>query len=209
MDLRHEEHLGEMVTGQDGRYEIRYRREQFSRDEKESADLLVRAIGQGDETLVASPVIFNAGPVEEVNLMVGGGQYKGPSEYESLVAELATLLRGIPFAELNEEDVAFLAGETGRSAEIIALLARAHVLAGETGVPAEAFYGMFRQKLPTALSELLAQGSDAHRRALADAVEENVIPVSFRGRIDEIVERLKALMPGQVLEPPPPRAGPR
>src|SRR3712207_9463634 len=48
VDLRREEQLGEKTTDEAGRYEIRYRREQFRRAEKESADLLVRALGSKD-----------------------------------------------------------------------------------------------------------------------------------------------------------------
>ncbi|HEX2742312.1 MAG TPA: peptidoglycan-binding domain-containing protein, partial [Rubrobacter sp.] len=207
VDLRHEEQLGEQATGEAGRYEIRYRREQFSRAEKESADLRVRVLGSGGEVLVASPVIFNAQPIEEVNLMIGGGQFEGPSEYELLVADLTPLVGDVPFAELTEEDVTFLAGETGEDAGRIGFLARAHLFSGETEVPAEAFYGMFRQKLPTELAALLAESSDAQRQALVTAVEENIIPVSFRDRIEEILERLEDLAPGQVLDPPAPDGG--
>jgi hypothetical protein len=71
-DLRQEQALGSRkATSREGRYEITYTRAQFCRAEKGNADLIVRVYGVGDRVIAESPVIFNAKPVEIVDLTVG------------------------------------------------------------------------------------------------------------------------------------------
>src|SRR4051812_282770 len=161
VDLRQEQQLGEQATDQWGRYEVRYGRGQFSRAEKGSADLRVQAFDANDangEPLVESPIIFNAQAEEDVDLMVGGGQYRGPSEYELLLEELAPVLQDMSPADLTEDkehqDVTFLSNETGIDPERIVFLILAHRLARETEsspeteLSPEVFYGFLRQNLP-------------------------------------------------------------
>jgi peptidoglycan hydrolase-like protein with peptidoglycan-binding domain len=102
-DLRHEERLGEAVTDGSGRYEIAYTAAQFRRAEKKRADLIVRVFGKQDQELIASDILFNAQTEEMVNLMIGGGEYRGPSEYEQLLAEITPVLENVPLTELSEE----------------------------------------------------------------------------------------------------------
>src|SRR5215212_7730230 len=69
-DLRREELLGEATTGQDGRYTIDYSDDMFTRAEKNSADLVVRAYAPDGALLGESPVRFNAQAQEVVDLTV-------------------------------------------------------------------------------------------------------------------------------------------
>src|SRR3954468_16951282 len=60
-DLRSEELLGETATDDKGHYRIEYRRSQFKRVEKASADLIVRVLSADKKTVRAeSDVLFNA-----------------------------------------------------------------------------------------------------------------------------------------------------
>src|SRR3954466_524789 len=61
--LRSEQALGETTTDRNGRYEISYSPGQLQRVEKESVDLLVRALPEGAPP-VDSPIVFNARPEE-------------------------------------------------------------------------------------------------------------------------------------------------
>jgi hypothetical protein len=206
-DLRSEEELGDEVpTDAQGRYEIRYGPEDFSRVEKDSADLIVRAYNADKRELGSSPILFNAGTEETIDLVLGEGVYRGPSEYEQLEEELTPLLQGLPFAELTEDekhqDVTFLSAETGQDPERIVFLIVAHRLMQQTDLPAEVFYGFFRQNLPTNLPALLAQAPEVQRRALETAARENTIPARFGDEIDEILERLKQLIVRQAFEQP-------
>ena len=186
--------------------------DQFLGAGKSGADLVVRAFGSDGLELATSPVLFNAGQEETLDLVVGGEVYRGPSEYQQLVTQLTPLLHGLTLGELSEDDehqdVTFLSGETGQDIQLITLLVAAHRLLKETEVPAEAFYGMFRQGLPTNLPVLLAQSRDVQRRALVRSAAANIIPPSFGAEADAIVERLKVLVVAQALKQSSDSGGP-
>jgi len=152
--------------------------------------------------LVSSPVIFNARPIETVDLMVGGEQYKGPSEYELLVAELTPLMQDplVRPNELTPEDVVFLSGETGLDARHITFFGEAARLSAKTELPPEVFYGFARENLSTDLSSLLAQHPQVLRLALERALDSNIIPLRLRASLDSILERLRWLVVENALQ---------
>lgn len=203
VDLRYEEPLGEATTGPDGNYEISYTAQQFRRAEKKSADLVVRVFSPEGSLLYTSPIKFNAQPVEIVDIFLG--EQREPSEFERLIEELTPLLvtvriEGIAqptvmdkLADLKEEDVAFLTGETGGNPQHIAFLALAHTRAKETRLPAEAFYGFFRQNLPNDLPALLALSTEVMRHALESSIQQNIIPAKPKNELENILRDLQAL----------------
>ncbi|MCG7893955.1 MAG: neuraminidase-like domain-containing protein [Candidatus Thiodiazotropha taylori] len=205
-DLRHEQPLGESWTDRQGCYEIHYSPEQFARAEKESADLQLRAISLEGEEVAHSDVLFNAKAEETIDLVVGNKAYRGASEYEELVRQLTPICQEVPFAELKEDeehqDISFLSGEIGIDPQRIEFLATAHHLLSQTDIPAEVFYGFFRQGMPTDLRALLMQSQDVLRRALEQAVEANIIPIGFGEQIDEMLDRLQGLIVRQAFEQP-------
>jgi len=205
-DLRHEEPLGDALTDNCGRYKIIYTADQIRRAEKGSADLIVRVLNRDGTVLIASPIVFNASPVATVDLTVGG-EYQGPSEYDQLLNEITPLLEDLPLAEVTEDDehhdITFLAGETGEDPQHIAFLILAHRLARQTELPPEAFYGLFREKLPVTLPTLLAQGRDQWQEALQAALRDNIISLRLRAQIDAILERLQALIVDHAFKPLP------
>lgn len=213
-DLRSEEPLGQPATTDEaGRYEISYTAQEFHRAEKGSADLIVRVF-DGSETLVSSSIIFNAQPVETVDLTVGG-VYRGPSEYEELLKELTPVLEDVPLHELTKEDIDFLVGDTGLDSQRITWLAQAARFEEETKfvdpdvlshiaykrLPAVAFYAWFRQSLPSNLPTLLAQNMEILRRALESSIRENVIPFIPADLLDEFMGTLLAIKAQRVLKP--------
>jgi hypothetical protein len=89
-DLRIEQELGRTKTDESGHYKIRYTKEQFTRAEKESADLLILVEDSGGTKLQSQPplqIMFNAPPKAIIDLTIGG-EFSGPSEYERLLAEI-------------------------------------------------------------------------------------------------------------------------
>lgn len=171
-DLRREQALGQAHTGRDGRYEIGYAPGRFARAEKERADLVVRVLDEKKGVLAESATVFNA-PEDAVIDLIVSGHHNARSEYEELVEEIQPLLDGLALPELQEKDIAFLSGETNRNADFIAYLIEAQRLLQKTKVQAEAFYGMFRQGLPTGLAALIARGSQAQLNApLAQSVRQ-------------------------------------
>jgi len=201
-NLRSEDLLGETTTDTAGHYEIRYSAEQFRHSNEKEADLIVRVFDDAGNVLVASPVFFDAPPEQTIDLMVGGGTYRGPSEYEQFVVAIMPLLDGVQPADLNDDDVSFLAGETKLSGTYIAYFARANNLAQGTNVPPEAFYGFFREGLPAELPSLLAQKPESLRRALEQALADNIVPLKLSTQLDDILKQLQQLVAAQAFNPP-------
>jgi peptidoglycan hydrolase-like protein with peptidoglycan-binding domain len=225
-DLRREQELGTTTTNSDGYYRITYTREQFSRAEKQTADLIVRAF-YNDPTgivpivrlLATSDVLYNAPPVATIDLTVGG-EYRGKSEYERYIAEITPLLQDIPLAALREDekedaaqgqfqDITFLTNETGINPEHLAFLVLAARLEQQTrsetasfNLEAAVFYGWFRQNLPTNLPALLSQNPTILRRTLSIAIEENIIPYRLKEQLNQILNRLQELIVEWAFQPP-------
>jgi hypothetical protein len=200
-DLRSEEPLGNTLTDESGGYEIAYAAHQFRRAEKKTADLMVRVGNGNGPPLATSPIRFNAPPELKEDIMIGGGEFQGPSEYERYVAELAPVLENVAFADLTEDDLTFLTGETEINAQHLSFLVAAARLSPQTGLPREVFYGLFRQNLPTDLPALLAQHPQVQRLTLTLALKQNIIPARFANELDAILQRLHELVVEQALRP--------
>ena len=192
-DLRSEQLLGKARTDAKGFYEISYVAAQFARAEKGAADLIVQAIDPKGIVLAASPVLFNARPVEELNLTLPALR-SSRSEYEDLLALLAPVMIKITPAELTKDDIAFLAGETGAPRERIGFLSLASQLGAKTKLPAEVFYGFARQGLPIEdLRRLLNYRIPVLRQALETAISANIVPKKLKREVASIMDRLRSL----------------
>jgi hypothetical protein len=224
--------LGEATADAEGRFRITYVIEQFRRGDataqfrrvrEQSADLSFRVFDSGGRELPirniealnrgfgADQIIFNAPPELDVLIFVDSAQGAGNSEYERLVALLAPVIEGLSPAELTDEDIVFLINELGAEQrrelqQQIEWLRRSALLAQDTGLPTEAFYGWGRKDLPaplpelvmaplrelvTVLERLIAFPDDGLRQVLLAAIEETIIPDSLRPRIDDIIRQLK------------------
>lgn len=200
-DLRSEQLLGEQTTEADGHYQIQYIRDQFRRAEKATADLIVHVLDADGTLLIASPVQFNAPAQTTLDLMIGGGEPREPSEFDRVLETLTPVLDGVEPAELSPEDIAFLVGETELPARHLGVLAQAHRLAAETDLPTAACYALLRQGLPTSLPPLLAHGPAAWRKAMETAIDENIVPLALRAQLDAIIDRLTRLAAETAGEP--------
>ncbi len=200
-DMREEEQLGKVNTDSVGRYEITYTAAQFQRAEKKSADLRVCAYADDGSELASSAIMFNAQPVETVDLVITGGVDRRLSEYERYVADLTPAMQDIPFADFTDDDITFLNGETEIPAAHIAYLATGHRLLRDTELPAEIFYGGFRAGLPADLPAWLIRSSRAIRDALERAIRDNTIPSRFREQLDAIIESLQKFIGKYILRP--------
>jgi peptidoglycan hydrolase-like protein with peptidoglycan-binding domain len=112
-DLRSQEELGETRTDAEGRFELSYFADKFTRAEKGSADLLFELswglgkfelLRRKDKEMVVVPapqIIFNAGDEEQVELILREEDIPSPSEYERLVEELTPLLETLSPIELR------------------------------------------------------------------------------------------------------------
>ena len=189
VDLRRMQELGKTKTDSGGEYEVRYAASKFTRSEKASADVLVRAL-LGDQRLAESPVSFNA--PAELRIDLASSRRHGLSEFERLQAELAPLLDGGAPSELKDTDVDFLAGETGFPAATWRAYLRALrlVAAVPDGIPLAAVYGWQRTGQPLTWDALRAVRIDALRSALLDALDRNLIPAHLRDELEAILARI-------------------
>jgi hypothetical protein len=196
-DLRNKELLGEEITNEKGYYEIHYNASQFRRAEKKMADLEVQVLDPNRTTLVSSEIFFNAPTEQTINLVIGGGELRGSSEYEELLNEILPLLDGLSFLDLKEDeehqDFTFLTQETGQPRNRIEFLPLAFEFAQQTDLLPEVFYGLFRQNLPIDLPSLLAQHPQLLLLALQNSVHQNIIPANLSNGLEEIVEQLQQL----------------
>ena len=223
--------LGEAIVDAEGRFQFAYTLGQFQDGEgisqfrrlrEKKADICFRVFDRGGQELHIrliealnrgfgpDQIIFNAPTPLEVNISVDAPPESGTSEYELLIALLAPVVEDLPLSELSDEDLSFLSNELGLEQQRgvqqrIEWLKRCALLAAETDLPVEAFYGWGREGVPAQLEELavvplkdlpavlekLAGFRDEKlREALLAAVAENIIPVNFRLRVDEIIRQL-------------------
>lgn len=66
-------------------------------------------------------------------------------------------------------------------------------LGGETGLPAELFYGLLRRDLPRDLDRLLARPLDELRAALEAAIAHNILPGRLSNSLPDLMHRLGRL----------------
>ena len=224
--------LGEAVTDVEGRFQLTYTLEQFQSGEgistfrksreknadlsfrvfdKTGQELNIKGIEAGHRKYRSDQIIFNAPTPLEVIIFVDAPREVGTSEYEQLMALIAPVVEDLPLIELSDDDVVFLSNELGleQQREVqqrIEWLRRCALLAQETNLPVEAFYGWGRKNVPAQFSELAAVPlkdlpkvleklsslpDEKLTAAFLTAVKENIIPASLHVRVDEIVRQLK------------------
>ncbi len=219
-DLRGEQALGQAQTDKDGRYEICYTPAQFIRAEKNSADLVVRALNAAGGAIAVSPILINAPAEATVDLVVNQATAGMLSEYERIIAELQPLLVNVTIvgshkptiidqlADLKSSDLDFLAAETGIARRKLAILTASAVLEKKAAqfrfdVPAAIFYGLVREGLPADLAALGLVSQQKQNDALERAFKENLIPAALRESIAKLLPQLRQLTVEQALQTPP------
>jgi peptidoglycan hydrolase-like protein with peptidoglycan-binding domain len=237
-DLRGERELGRTKTDAQGSYRIEYPVAQVAGGKKGTVALLVRvygadAAGGPGPLLVASDISFNAKPIETIDLMVGGAVYKGPSEFEQVMADLTPLLGRLTPADLVEsadsKDISYLTGETSRSPVQLAMWSVAFRLAKTTSVPPEIFFGLLRENIPPgaatmvmvrdqsnalnldanaqqALDGILASKQAVRAKAVDAAIRDNIIPFTLQGSAQKSLAALQDLAVNRALTQPVGRA---
>ncbi|MGH3421576.1 MAG: carboxypeptidase-like regulatory domain-containing protein, partial [Streptosporangiaceae bacterium] len=199
--LRDEDPIGEAVTGPDGRYAI-------SGDRARS--VRVGVYDDLGKQLAASSVRFPVGQVEDVNLVI---PVAGPSsEYERYLAQLKSVLAGIPLRELSQADAEFLSGDTRIPAAHIGDLAEAARRSaadtpsprpGLPSLPAEVWYAWQRSGVNTEPVTLWQRPTDELVATLQTAADRGVVPSAVADRIEELRPRIRTLRMDHLLDRPP------
>jgi len=217
LDLRNRQLLGKRTTGANGKYAIPYTAGMFCRAEKGGADLHVAVVDAKGRELASADL--PAAPARAVVNLTLAAAPEERSEYELLVGFIEPLLEGqgddgrdLSIAGLEEKDFDFLARESGQPRERITFLAAAAqdsaLSAGpsagtgaamrarqsaDSGIPAAAFYGWFRQGLPTLLDALFATDERSLTDALATSQQQKIIPAIAAATLSAILARAQAL----------------
>lgn len=189
--------------------------------------IVVRALRDGKSWLQSDPV-FNPGPAVLVNLLEGGGTYRGPAAYDQTINILRPQIGDLALTSLVENDqvhdITYLAAATGQGTQEIMKVVIASHLQQKTSIASEAFYALFQAHLPknlpddllertfdfTMLDPLLnrlldgitALNEEIIRTTLTQALADNVLPVRFKSQIESIVQNFAALDAQRVLEQP-------
>jgi hypothetical protein len=202
-DLRSEQLLGRTSTDSSGAYQIGYNAEQFSKSERDSADLVVKALADNGSLLATSPVLFNAPPKATINLTIPAEARVPPTLFEKIAAALPPLLDGVKIEELeqddNHQDLSFLSGETGFAKRDLARFVLARLLA-PLGIQAEFWFALLggslfdyaedqslKAQLATVTNALPPLDAAAVGKALARGFDQKDIPQALSGRVDEWV----------------------
>lgn len=197
-DLRREQCLGEAITDNRGRYCVEYTARQFRKAEKGTADLVVRAYSPRRKLVAEADTLFNAGRAEVIDLMVGGGSWNGPSEFDRLEDALAPLLRGVKPTTLTDDDLAFMAGESGLPPDQVDAYAKALKARQGRVLTADALYGLIRAGRGDTVAALAQADSGVIRSTITAALDGNVVPRSVEARLDAIVAALQEVRVAQL-----------
>ncbi|EPS38359.1 hypothetical protein H072_7989 [Dactylellina haptotyla CBS 200.50] len=132
-----------------------------------------------ESPILVSEIHFNCSQETVIDLVIGGTEVRGKPEYQKLLEAMTPVLDTLNPQDLVEDekfqDITFLSSELEEPADSIRFMAQAHHHAVETQIPAETFYGLFREHLPTELTQLLAIPFDTIKLALQKAADDNII----------------------------------
>ncbi len=192
--------LGEVITDAEGRFQIAYTLDQFSRGEasslirrvsKENADITflvfdqtgqplnIKRIEVGNRSYQPAEIIFNApANLEGVYIFVEALPAADTSEYEKLLALITPVIEDVPLAELTNEDIVFLSNELGLEQQRvlqqrIEWLHWSALLEQETGLNIQAFYGWARTGLPDLWREIqMPDGVDQQKKITTQLLDK-------------------------------------
>ncbi len=206
VDLRRETLLGTVATDASGHYTFSYTTQPTDIEYK-SPDICIKIIRSGATKISGtSPVYFNIQPETTIHYRLGDAAVTDINEFDRLVALLTPLLTEskLRFDQLEEtdknKDISFLSGETGEDPAAINALTQAHRLFIESKITTEILYALLRLGFPPALSAILDMQSDSIRKAVEQAVNDNIISSAFLEKIPAAVAGLNSLALNQVEE---------
>lgn len=145
--------------------------------------------------------------------------HAGSSEYERLETALARSSSGITDVSLEPQALDALAGDAGASPDRLAKFVEASRAASRitpttppasdegtstterSGIPAAAFYGWYRQGLPTNPEELFARPTSSLRESLEASIDAGIVPASLRDELDRIDIAIDDIKVDNLLKP--------
>ncbi len=210
IDLRNEQSLGQTQTDRQGAYQIAYTADQFRKSEKGKADLVVKVLTPANTVLVASPILFNAPTVAEINLTFSAKTLRLLPLFAKIKRELTPLLEDLRVESLEEnqehQDLTFLTGETDFAKDILARYVLAHQLVPQ-GIQAEFWFVLLgssfykyteeqslAEQLTAILKTLPSLDAIAVRKALTRGFNAQEIAETFQANVTEWIEAFLTLV---------------
>ncbi len=183
--LRGKKWLADVVTNSKGNYEL-------TLDALPGkAAYVLEVVDSEGKPLASSDQLFNPGPAVIRELTVSDSKYKGKSTFtlrepllNSYFLQLTTAIDKKP---ISAEDIQFVATQTGVDTTDTFHWLRSKEMEAETKIPAEAFYGLFKQGFPTDAENLFAKKGAEIKEALIQAANANLISDDTAARADKIV----------------------
>lgn len=203
-DLRTEKLLGEKRTDAKG-YQVSYNVAAATNPEYKSADIQLKVFNDQGQLLGQSPIYFNVQQNTTIDYKLGNTSYRGVSEFDALLQKIKPITDAeqVQLGQLQENeqfhDISFLAGETGEDAERIKFLNTAFAHLKATRIPADIFYGLFRQGLPLELNVLLLVKKENLENTIRQAIDENIISSKWLPGLEKIIQLFNAQSAKQVL----------
>ncbi|WP_372950608.1 neuraminidase-like domain-containing protein [Mariniphaga sp.] len=199
--LRTTKMLGETTTNSDGHYSITITALSGN------AAYILEVKDNNGKSLAVSDKIFQPEENNYVNLTVADVYYKGTPAFTLhkpiLKKYFEELNQGSEKKPLNVEDVYFVAEQTNLKPRETFFWLRANELETETQIPAEAFYGLFKQGMPTNAKSLSSKDGKAMKEALMKAAEKSHISDTTAANSDKVVEQWNDYIVGKTLDEVP------
>jgi len=207
VDFRSRKDLGNAKTDNKGFYSINFKEEAATNPEYKAPDVLIVVQGTSSRMAVLgeSPIYFNIQQETTINYTIGGKVILCENEFDALVKIITLIIKpsGISIGKLMEDDknkdISFLAGETGVDAQYIIFLNTAFALENTKINPA-IFYGLYRMGFPLELNELLTINAESIKKALIQAIEENIISSRWLKELDKTIIAFNNLSVQQITE---------
>ncbi|MCW3071977.1 MAG: hypothetical protein JWO44_1867 [Bacteroidetes bacterium] len=199
--LRGKNNLKETTTAADGSYSITM--ETLS----SNTACIIEAVDDKGKTLVSSDVIFKPEENVKQDLVVNDDRYKGEAAFSlrkpSLKKYADQLSSGSDKKPLSIKDVFFVANQAGTKPKDTFHWLRANELEAETKIPAEAFYGMFRQGLSTHPQLLSAHSGKEMKEALQKAAKASLVSDEIAAKAGKMVEQWNDYIVAKALDEVP------
>ncbi|WP_437965514.1 neuraminidase-like domain-containing protein [Sorangium sp. So ce260] len=195
--------IGSGQTNFLGHYKIEYT--SLDRAGKHQPNLELRIFNSQEQQVGGTGVFFRAPSTAVIDLTASPlGGSSDPSELTKIRLRTEVHTQGVDLAEIDDNDVEFLAKATGVGrVEIEALKGAEALLSVGVSESSEFYYPFARKGLPTTKRKLLAYPRAVLRRALVEAFDEHLIPGHSShadSRIDLLIEEAVRM----ALDDPPP-----
>lgn len=190
IDVRSEQLLAKTTLKKDGSYECVYRQDQFSRYEKETADLQIEISNKEGELLHRTPIYFNV-QIEQLIDIIIDQKNEGPSEYEFQFSEIKHLTT-VSLEELNYEDFKIIHEETQIPLLFLKFMQLDALFSKQFQFGMMMFYGLFRQGITTQLEFLRQVSNQKLNNSINQSITSLIIP-DISASFPKFFEELKSL----------------